>query len=1387
MVIDCQVCGAQQRIDDDRVAASGGSVTCRGCGATIKVFMSAKADDNDDSPTHVGGPPVPRPRSTPGPIPLAGSDGVGVPVPDFDLDSLAVGSALPPQDDSPFKTKTSPSLSKPAKVDEEPIPLLEADDILENDDDDDATTPGISLSEIQRPATRPTANFSAPVPLPPAPLPPMGTPAPRPPMAAPRPPGSPNATPTPIFTSAAPSAMDATPTATGAAPRPMAAPPTPLPASAPSFLEELPTFDPNMSPHDAPTRFNRNFNSDDLPGIGDHTAPSAPAFSMSDLPTPSRVLTDPPDQFDLPPPPSFTTAEADLPAAYEPPAVLPEPTLDDMPQFAPVDAHVSNAPPSLDFESDLPSPAVSPDLDLPASYTGVPYTSSGYDSANVGMGDLPPPPDDLGDLPPLESADGLPNDLPATFDIAADLPPVMSEPPGIELDSNLPTPADYGSGIAMQNGVVLNDDLPTPSVGGHGDINLNLPTPRASDTELNEAVPQLMDTPKLADTPSVATPAVAPRGGDDTVVVRGKRKSEDSDVEEGKQKKGRGAQLGVLLALLLAAFGFVTYQFPDLLPMRMPWARAEDPATVADNTPQAQPGAADKPTKGGAKTSDAQTADAKTSAAKPTDAKSANAPSEPPPAPAIPELSPANVNQLDYAALRDATQLLVGAGNAASSPQKELIQWARFRLAHGYGDAKAKEELLADAPVMSPAANELTAAAAVGAMLLQGKAPLAKKTAERLVGPGAGPGNKAKFKDSVALLTVLGAASEKPPMRAMQIYDRALALDPKALDARVGKIIAMLAIPKPQQRTQAVAAAAALMKNDGSPALSVKLGRAVIAADGASAMTDITAPLTSLDDASDLPPSMGPAFLRLLAHHAAITGDFALAKQAAEQVQAATPEDPTAAMNVARLTAAGGGDPTGTLTEARAKIREVEGKALLIDEQVKLAVAHKDTAAAKKALAAANNLAPRPAMPFVKLGEARIALAEGKPELAQKSAAMALKVRPKTFEARLIVINAGKLPPPAELAQLTALAKVASNADVDARLAKAMTDRSNFDGAAELYARALWRDPIVTDPVAVTIAMADAMDRAGSGERAETILSGLRANIPADERLGAALLNHAKRHGKGALAVDYFQAASDKDPKDIGLKLQLARALVEAGRAADAQAILDGVAHLPEGQNNAEVLREQARAWMSRDSVKARGYANESLRVKADAPTYLLLGEIEESQAKMDDAMDAYRKAVKLDGSMVEARVRLARAQLQRGQLPDAATQLRDIVQHDPTNTQAMELLGDAMRDLGKPREALVWYKKALDVTPDSATLMMKFARLQLQDLAAVQPAVKSFRQILQVHPELAEAHYYLGYALKDLGKTGEARVELEQYLKARPDGEFAAEVKNDLQDLASQ
>lgn len=1387
MVIDCQACGAQQRVEDSKLPASG-VITCRSCGAQIRI--GAKPRSTDDDATVVSGARPMRRDPTGlggslGPIPLSGSSdrssGTGSPAQGMDLGAIGVSNR---RETKQFDVKTSPGNLQAQSADEEPIPLLADDDILdfdEADDDQNATIPGVSLQDLTRGRATPSFLDDVPTLIPgpsaneaptrfnrnisdfddlpasapkmDAPKPAAPRPAPRPPSAAPRPPSTgtmptqtikpavapPVSTPAPAPIAAAPVATDWSATTNFAAPKDE---PIPVPSTS-----EL-SFDSSFAaPLEIP-----------MP---------APSYSSEPLPAPTTDFSSPPPDF----------------ASF-----------DNLPQWAPVDATVTKPAeeaPALDLElpSDLPAPSLGYDteltgdlpvsVDAPAttSYSSTPYTSTEYGSTNLETDDLlggdatmqmnradlgidfgselptPAASEPLPDLaPPSFEMDALPNDLPSIGDSTQ-----LTGEPRLELEGDLPSPATGG-------GVMLSDDLPVPSIGLATDGDLPQPHGFGGDDD----APSLMDTAEQPRNESThvmrdertagadaAPPVVAATSARSTVDT-----ADEIDAPKPKKKKSNGALVALFVLVIIASGLALATKFADKLPFDLPWV--EKPAPIAETPPPVVP----------TPTPDAPPAvptETKTADAKPTEVVEAP--------PEVPALTTANVNELDYATLRAATKTLASDAGAANGPNHELVQWARYRLAR-WGDTEARDALLADAPQLSPQASELTVAAAVGVQMLQNKPMVARKNAERFAGPG--PNAKAKYKDSVPVLLALAAASEKPPFKAIQVNDRVLAINPKVIDARVGKVEAQLAMPKPELRKQALADAVALVRDTKNPAVAVRLGGLLLNADAAQTMADITAPLTSLKQADDLPPGQLVTFAKLLAHRAAIAGDFNTAKEAIAIALQASPDDVALVRTSARIAAATGTDFGEILSAARTRATDDETKAVFVDEQVKLALSRGDVAVAKAAQALSRELAPRQALPFVKLSEARIASAEGKIEPARVAAQQALKARPKTFEARLFVLSATKLPPAGELAQLTMLDKQAASSDVDVRLAQVMNERSNPGGASELYARALWREPIAVDPIGVVLALADAQHRSGNVEKAQAYVESLRVNVGADERVGKAVA----RTG-GAAALEYFEQAAQKTPDDLAVQLQYAQALIEAGKPIEAQTKLDALAKKPEGAVSAEVMRLLGRAWMTRDSVKARSYANDAIHASADAPNFTLLGEIEKSQQRFDEAIDAYRKAVKADSTNNVVRTRLARVQIQRGQWQDAAVQLRDIVQHDPMNISALELLGDALRDLGKPREAIVWYKKALELSPESATLMMKFARLQLNELGMVQPAMKSLRRVVQLHPELADAHYFLGYALKDMGKTAEAKTELEEYLRLAPGGEYAEDVKKDLQDLA--
>jgi predicted Zn-dependent protease len=324
----------------------------------------------------------------------------------------------------------------------------------------------------------------------------------------------------------------------------------------------------------------------------------------------------------------------------------------------------------------------------------------------------------------------------------------------------------------------------------------------------------------------------------------------------------------------------------------------------------------------------------------------------------------------------------------------------------------------------------------------------------------------------------------------------------------------------------------------------------------------------------------------------------------------------------------------------------------------------------------------------------------------------------------------------------------------------------------------------VAPPAELFPAWLEALDKSGNDERALQIAEAMRAARPKDELPLRLVIDLAVRAGRTADVVAAREALLALAPDDVGRDIDLAGALTSAGKPLEAERRLIALQKQKPGWKSPELMLELGRAWADRDPVKARGLMRDSLTLQARPHAYAVLGELERKQGRLEEAADAFKKALDLDPSLLEVRYGLVRLMIQRGQTNEATAELRRLIAADPRDVRAREMLGDALLELGDARAAAGAFQGAIDSGGEQAGVLMKLAKLQLQQLEQVGPAVKSLRKAIKSDPKLAEPHYYLGLALKDQGKTPEARSELRTYLTLAPKGEYADDAKRAVDDL---
>jgi len=415
---------------------------------------------------------------------------------------------------------------------------------------------------------------------------------------------------------------------------------------------------------------------------------------------------------------------------------------------------------------------------------------------------------------------------------------------------------------------------------------------------------------------------------------------------------------------------------------------------------------------------------------------------------------------------------------------------------------------------------------------------------------------------------------------------------------------------------------------------------------------------------------------------------------------------------------------------------------------------------------------------------------------------------------------------------LRALEAMAQNAFVTRYLrARLAYLRGDYPVAVAELQRALSRQP--GNPAA-RLLLGTALIGQGSIEQAESELSGLVAeypdNVEARRLLAGLYLSRndaasARRvlanapavevndpgtdwltgsvllaSGQTSEAIALLEQGAAANPGNVPLRLDLVRAYLVAGRRADALAAL---AALPEGEGGLArrkltVLAEVA----GRDAAAARqGIARLVRENSSDAGLLMVAGSFLLSIGDAVTAARTLEQAIAADPRNLNARLALAAATLQGGDLGRGEEHLRKVLELDSTSELALVGLSGVALARGDRAAARQWLERAISADPAVVEARLRLAELALADkdsarmksmaeqaLAVTKNRAQTLNRVGQLlmrasqydealarFSEAAElglddAGVNAGLALVALGRTDEARARLEAAANRRRD-----------------
>lgn len=235
----------------------------------------------------------------------------------------------------------------------------------------------------------------------------------------------------------------------------------------------------------------------------------------------------------------------------------------------------------------------------------------------------------------------------------------------------------------------------------------------------------------------------------------------------------------------------------------------------------------------------------------------------------------------------------------------------------------------------------------------------------------------------------------------------------------------------------------------------------------------------------------------------------------------------------------------------------------------------------------------------------------------------------------------------------------------------------------------------------------------GDEEAARRILSAAPEGAGLDASISSLIGDVMLRAGQTDEGIALLKEAAAATPENVGMQLDLTRALLSAGRVAEAQAILAAVSVEAGGARRQQlmVLAEISGLSAAEGSRRVARLLEEHAQdrdVLATAGSYLLnIGENARAQ-------EIFRQTIRLEPGHTEASLGLAAVAVRAGDSGEGERILKTIVDRQPEREQAYLALADIAVARRDPKAAQNWLERAVRANPAVVESRLRLLELDL-------------------------------------------------------------------------
>jgi tetratricopeptide (TPR) repeat protein/SAM-dependent methyltransferase len=225
----------------------------------------------------------------------------------------------------------------------------------------------------------------------------------------------------------------------------------------------------------------------------------------------------------------------------------------------------------------------------------------------------------------------------------------------------------------------------------------------------------------------------------------------------------------------------------------------------------------------------------------------------------------------------------------------------------------------------------------------------------------------------------------------------------------------------------------------------------------------------------------------------------------------------------------------------------------------------------------------------------------------------------------------------------------------------------------------------------------------------------------------------------------------------------------EAGQIDEAEALYREIIRVDPGHADALHLLGVA-AHQKSDHPAGLHFIRQAIAKSGGTALYYSnLGACYRGLNRIDEAIAAFREAVRLQPALIGARYNLAMALEAAGRPDEALKAYDEVLRLNSGYVEALNNRGGLLSSLGRTEEAIQSYRRAVECRPRAAKLHYNLANA-LSRVGQYEAAADEYRESIRLDPMSAEAHNNLATVLDALGQRREALAALGKALALRPD-----------------